>query len=92
MLICGCGQCADITFRSSATSLNSSECETSAGIEYSGVTQETNGSTSTGSGDGSGDSTTGGSGQSAATATGINKTALSSVVGLALAFVFALSI
>ncbi|KAH8905685.1 hypothetical protein BR93DRAFT_978856 [Coniochaeta sp. PMI_546] len=90
--------CADITFRASAAPLNSSECTTDAGVSFFAVTQEVNGSTSgsgsTGgsSGGSSSNSTTGGSGKNAASATGINMTALSSVVGLALAFVFALSV
>ncbi|OIW23826.1 hypothetical protein CONLIGDRAFT_111078 [Coniochaeta ligniaria NRRL 30616] len=90
--------CADITFRATAAALNSSECTTDSGVSYFAVSQEVNGSTSSGgstggsTGDNSSNSTTGGSGKNAAAATGINMTALSSVVGLALAFVFALSV
>ncbi|KAJ9155848.1 hypothetical protein NKR19_g4394 [Coniochaeta hoffmannii] len=90
--------CADITFRASAAPLNSSECATSDGVSFFAVSQEVNGSTSdnggsTGSsGNGSNSTTGGSSGTNAAGAMGVSRAALGSVVGLALAFVFALSV
>ncbi|KAL1843560.1 hypothetical protein VTK73DRAFT_2812 [Phialemonium thermophilum] len=92
--------CADITFRSSAKALNSSECKTDPGVSFSVVNQEFNGSTSTSpsssssSSSSSSPSATGtGSGEgNAGAATGVSKGALTSALALALAFMFGMAL
>ncbi|KAB5578871.1 hypothetical protein GE09DRAFT_562859 [Coniochaeta sp. 2T2.1] len=87
--------CADITFRADAKALEGGKCETSEGVTVAPVTVGNGSSTEDGKGGNGGSSqntTTGGSGQNAAPGRSLDRTALGSVVGLALAFVFALSI
>ncbi|CAK7198502.1 hypothetical protein SEUCBS139899_001163 [Sporothrix eucalyptigena] len=90
--------CADITFRKSGVSnFGGGNCTTSAGVSYSVVNQETNGTTTS---SGGGSSTTSGSASTTTTATtgtsagaskGVNMTVLTSVVALAVAFMYGMS-
>ena len=90
--------CADITFRSAAKALEGNECVTSEGITVAPIIVGNGSNTEDGKGgNGAGTSqnttTDGGKGgQSAAPGMRLDRTALGSVVGLAVAFVFALSI
>ncbi len=70
-------QCADITFRASASDLAGDACKTSAGVSFSPVNQQVNGSTV------SANSTAGGTKPgNAGSVAGVNMVVLSSVVGL----------
>lgn len=82
-------QCADITFRASAKVLEDSQCVTSPGVTVAPVVQQVAGSTS---GNTTANTTAGGNtgGTSAGAAMGVNMMALTSVAGLAVAFVFAM--
>ncbi|KAK0624874.1 hypothetical protein B0T17DRAFT_531342 [Bombardia bombarda] len=73
--------CADITFRSNATTLSTNDCVTDEGVTFAPIAVEAgaNGSTTA--------NTTTTTGKSAAATGGVNMIALSSVVGLTLAFV-----
>lgn len=82
--------CADITFRSSAELLNSSECVTSPGVSVAVVNQQANESTSTNTSSDT-NTTTGDAGKSAASVPGVNTVALTSAAGLVVAFVVGLS-
>ncbi|KAK3936416.1 hypothetical protein QBC46DRAFT_296258 [Diplogelasinospora grovesii] len=85
--------CADITFRSNATSLPSSDCANSPGVSYAVVNQEVNGTTTSSSANGttsgSGNSTggSGTSGKNSGAAMGVDMVVMTSVVGLVVAFV-----
>ncbi len=83
--------CADVVFRSNATVLAADQCVNSAGISYTPIQLAAAATTtSTGSGTSSTGSSAGkGSGGSAV---GVNVVAMSSVVGLAVAFVFGMSL
>jgi hypothetical protein len=90
--------CANIVFKADAKTLSGDECKTE-GVTYAGPALNAT-SSEDGHGDhgGSGSNTTDSAGPStsstpgnAGSATGVNRVALSSVVALAVAFVFALS-
>ncbi|KAK1977799.1 hypothetical protein LZ30DRAFT_691890 [Colletotrichum cereale] len=83
----GLYNCADIRFTSNATTLSSEQCKTE-GVTVHGVKDQTTNETS-GSGNGTGNSTGGSSG---AAGSGAHLLALTSVVGLSMAFVFGMSL
>jgi hypothetical protein len=82
--------CADIVFRSNATTLSGNDCQTSDGVSFAPVTAAGQGQGQTGNGTGSG---SGGDSQgNAGSATGVSVSALTSVVALAMMFVFGMSL
>ncbi|EFQ25686.1 uncharacterized protein GLRG_00830 [Colletotrichum graminicola M1.001] len=86
----GLYNCADLRFTSNATTLSSEQCKTE-GVTLHAVTDQTTNETS-GSGNSTGNSTGGGDGTSGAARSGSHLLALSSVVGLSMAFVFGMSL
>ncbi|KIH93218.1 hypothetical protein SPBR_03227 [Sporothrix brasiliensis 5110] len=92
--------CADITFRnSSVANFGGANCTTDAGVSYTLIGDQANGTSSSG-GSGSGTATSSGSAGSASTTTtgknagaasGVNKAVLTSVVALAVAFMYGMS-
>lgn len=87
----GLYNCADIVFRANATALAEDQCVTSPGVSFVPVVQAA--AAGGGGSDGSANSTGGGASSkgSAGSATGVNKVALSSAVGLAVVFMFGMS-
>ncbi|KAL1901051.1 hypothetical protein Sste5346_002118 [Sporothrix stenoceras] len=91
--------CADITFRTGdVANFGGANCTTDAAVSYTIIGEQTNGTSSSGSGtattSGSGSSATTGStttGTNAGAASGVNKTVLMSVVALAVAFMYGMS-
>ncbi|KAF4784053.1 hypothetical protein HER10_EVM0003450 [Colletotrichum scovillei] len=86
----GLYNCADIRFTSNATTLPSDQCKTEGVTVHTIKEQSANGTNST-SGNSTGNSTSG-SGSSGAAGSGAHMLALSSVVGLSMAFVFGMSL
>ncbi|KAJ0318044.1 hypothetical protein COL5a_010791 [Colletotrichum fioriniae] len=86
----GLYNCADIRFTSNATTLPSDRCKTEGVTVHTIQEQSANGTNST-SGNSTSNSTTGG-GSSGAAGSGAHMLALSSVVGLSMAFVFGMSL
>ncbi|KAK1499044.1 hypothetical protein CCUS01_02665 [Colletotrichum cuscutae] len=86
----GLYNCADIRFTSNATTLPSDQCKTEGVTVHTIKEQSANGTNST-SGNSTGNSTSG-SGSSGAAGNGARMLALSSVVGLGMAFVFGVSL
>ncbi len=70
--------CADITFRNNVSPFGGQDCTTDSNVNFTVVNQEFNGSTTS----------TGGGGQSAGSSSGVDRVALTSVVGLAVAFLY----
>ncbi len=82
--------CADITFRANVPLLNGSNCQNDPGVSVTLINQETNGTIGS-NGSGGSNSSSGGGSKSAAPTSGVNTVALASVVGLAVAFVYGMS-
>lgn len=80
-------KCADITFSSKAKALAESECKSTENVTFVPVKDQGSDSGSNSSG---GSNSTGDSGNAGSVA-GVNMVALTSTVGLALAFVFGMS-
>lgn len=89
--------CADITFKTGTVAdFGGANCTTDAAVSYTIVGEQTNGTSSSGGSattSGSGSSTTTGSttGTNAGAASGVNMTVLTSVVALAVAFMYGMS-
>ncbi|KAK4234977.1 hypothetical protein C8A03DRAFT_37192 [Achaetomium macrosporum] len=79
--------CADIVFRANATALSGDDCVTSEGVSFAPVVAG-QGQTTNGTGPGSGSDTQGNAGS----VTGVTVSALTSVVALAMVFVFGMSL
>ncbi|OHW99967.1 hypothetical protein CSPAE12_01197 [Colletotrichum incanum] len=86
----GLYNCADIRFSSNATTLSSEQCKTDGVTVYPIKEQSANGTSD--SGNSTGNSTGGGGGSSGAAGSGAHMLALTSVVGLSMAFVFGMSL
>jgi hypothetical protein len=83
-------QCADITFRSKAKALGDSECKSTENVTFVPIKEQ--GSSSGSDGGDSSNSTGGSDAGNAGSAAGVNMVALTSAVGLTLAFVFGMSL
>ncbi|KAL0935507.1 Uncharacterized protein CTRU02_210098 [Colletotrichum truncatum] len=90
----GLYNCADIRFTSNATALSGDQCKTEGVTVYPIKEQSANGTVEGGSGSGSGNASngTGSGGTSDASGRGAHMAALTSVVGLSVAFVFGMSL
>ncbi|KAK3329226.1 hypothetical protein B0H66DRAFT_609953 [Apodospora peruviana] len=77
--------CADITFRANAKALSGDDCKSDEGVSFSVVTAEASNSTNN-------TSTPGGTNGNSASAGGVNTLVLTSVVGLAVAFVYGVGV
>ncbi|KAF4819145.1 hypotheticall protein [Colletotrichum siamense] len=90
----GLYNCADIRFTANATTLPSDQCKTEGVEVYTVKEQSANGTVEEGSGSGnsSGNSTSGGGGSSGAAGRSSHAVALTSIVGLSMAFVFGMSL
>jgi len=75
--------CADIVFKSDAKALGGDDCKNDTGVSVAAVAVAADGGNGTAAGSGKG---------SAGSAMGVNTAALSSVVSLAMLFVFGLSV
>ncbi|KAF9870177.1 hypothetical protein CkaCkLH20_12263 [Colletotrichum karsti] len=88
----GLYNCADIRFTANATTLSSDKCKTQGVEVYPVKEQNANGTVEEGGGGNASNSTSGGGGTSGASGRGAHVAALTSVVGLSMAFVFGLSL